>query len=1002
MKKRVIFIMAAVLALFAATANTALAATARTQAEALDWVNSKAGTYYDQDGLYGSQCVDLVRGYYVFFGESAVSGNGKDYATNAVPTASFTRYAKDSIPGGTLQAGDIFVSTNGTYGHVGIVLSATSLSNFTSMDANYDNGNADGGNHTTVQVRTHSGYDIWGIIRPKFSGSGATPTPTPTPTPVSYTVTFKDWNGGTLKTQVVLQGGAASAPTSPSRTGYNFTGWDKSFSNITGDLTVTAQYQVKSYSVTFRDWDGRQLESQIVNHGASAAEPNTPTREGYDFTGWDKSFTNVTGDLTVNALYQKKKYTVAFTYAAGGDIISSVEVEYGQAATAPTPPTVEGSTFVRWDRAFGSVTGNMTVDAIYGKNDGVVDVSAGRYYSLILKTDGTLWATGLNSSYQLGNGTNVNKKSPVQVLSNVKSMSAGIDHSLAVRNDNSLWAWGSNNYGELGDGTTTTRYTPRQVLTDVAFAYAGADFSVAVKTDGSLWTWGLNGARQLGDGTVENRYTPQKVMEDVAMASVGYDTVAALKTSGEVYCWGKYYGNPPLIVAGDCIYVASSSGSSSTYVSVYYIRSDGSLWERRNSSSASKLRDNALSVSGSKYSYSSYEYIAQGDANAMVSHDTHRLYVKTDGSLWASGYNDYGQFGNNATSSSSSSSQIKIWPFKVTFKTLDDSLIDTQLVWRNTAATAPTPPVKPGFVFDKWESAFSSVSADIIVYAAYKEESSLPSFTVTFKNWNGTVLKSQTVKQGQAATAPTTPTREGYAFAGWDKTFSSVTANLEVTAQYTQITTPALTVGSATGAPETDILIPVTLINNPGLAGFIFDLAFDNTKLVPVEVVKGAALVGGSLTTNLGGGDIGGLTFVRAMWNDASNFTENGTLFTVKFKVKEGAEDGAVPLTLTYTPGNVTNKDYDNVTLSVTQGQISVAQFKYGNIFTGADGDDAAIDVKDAVRLAQHLAGWSTAALSPSEKKAADVYPDNVVNVKDSVKLAQYLAGWAGVVLGQL
>ena len=120
----------------------------------------------------------------------------------------------------------------------------------------------------------------------------------------TYTVTFVDWNGTVLKTQTVEEGSSATAPSNPSREGYTFTGWDKAFTNVTSDLTVTAQYSIKQYTVTFKDWDGSTIITRTVNHGSSATAPSDPNRDGYNFIGWDKAFNNVTSDLTITAQYE--------------------------------------------------------------------------------------------------------------------------------------------------------------------------------------------------------------------------------------------------------------------------------------------------------------------------------------------------------------------------------------------------------------------------------------------------------------------------------------------------------------------------------------------------------------------------------------------------------------------------------------------------------------------------------------------------------------------------
>jgi len=120
----------------------------------------------------------------------------------------------------------------------------------------------------------------------------------------AYTVTFRDWNNTTLKTQFVNHGSAATAPADPTREGYTFTGWNVEFDNVTSNLTVTARYTIITYTVTFVGWDSTMLKTQTVNHGTAATAPTAPTRAGYTFTGWDAEFSNVTSNLTIRAQYE--------------------------------------------------------------------------------------------------------------------------------------------------------------------------------------------------------------------------------------------------------------------------------------------------------------------------------------------------------------------------------------------------------------------------------------------------------------------------------------------------------------------------------------------------------------------------------------------------------------------------------------------------------------------------------------------------------------------------
>ncbi len=189
----------------------------------------------------------------------------------------------------------------------------------------------------------------------------------------------------------------------------------------------------------------------------------------------------------------------------------------------------------------------------------VASVSAGAYFTAAVKEDGTLWTWGNNYYGQLGDGHGKNqknrigeacRKSPVQVVEDVQAVACGDYHTLILKTDGTLWACGNNARGELGTGDTTNRDIPVQVMTDVAAISAGQSSSAALKTDGTLWTWGFDRFNQLGTGQPlagedEMRFQsqPVQVMEDAALVSAGSYTTLAAKTDGTLWIWGSDFGN---------------------------------------------------------------------------------------------------------------------------------------------------------------------------------------------------------------------------------------------------------------------------------------------------------------------------------------------------------------------------------------------------------------------------------------------------------------------------
>lgn len=178
----------------------------------------------------------------------------------------------------------------------------------------------------------------------------------------SYTVTFKD--GKTvLKTEKVQHGSAATAPEVPEKDGKTFSKWDKGFSEVTSDLTINAVYDVDTFTVTFKDGD-TVLSIQTVEYEAAATAPDTARLsppESMHFAKWDKDFSKVTEDIEVSAVYELNVYTVIFKN--GETTLKTEMVKHGFAATPPNVYDTATEKFVGWDKSFDNVTSDLIVNA---------------------------------------------------------------------------------------------------------------------------------------------------------------------------------------------------------------------------------------------------------------------------------------------------------------------------------------------------------------------------------------------------------------------------------------------------------------------------------------------------------------------------------------------------------------------------------------------------------------------------------------------------------------
>lgn len=342
--------------------------------------------------------------------------------------------------------------------------------------------------------------------------------------------------------------------------------------------------------------------------------------------------------------------------------------------------------------------------------EGIVSVSAGRTHALAVTAEGKVVAWGSNGDGQLGSGVTVfETEKPVAVtgMNNALSVTVGGGGSFAlvVKSDHSLWACGINDRGQLGNGTTQGSAEYIKIMDDVSKAEAGENFAFAVKQDGTLWAWGANDRGQLGDGTTIDRLSPVKVADGIADTNAYY----ALTTDGRMLEIGNEFAeaatgvsrivdyNLAIMTDGtlwkcsvkyDDDYITGDVVDAWSYNdNMYYaIKNDGSLWDiyyRSNGNTKeTKLAEGFESLSGYLvWTYGADDYLMLIDTkndlyNGRTEWDEDGKYINlkkiaadvcfvatstvtdyegthfcidTSGQLYAFGKNYYGVFGKGRT-----------------------------------------------------------------------------------------------------------------------------------------------------------------------------------------------------------------------------------------------------------------------------------------------------------------------------------------------------------------
>jgi alpha-tubulin suppressor-like RCC1 family protein len=226
-------------------------------------------------------------------------------------------------------------------------------------------------------------------------------------------------------------------------------------------------------------------------------------------------------------------------------------------------------------------------------------VSMGVTNTLAIRNDGTLWAWGDNFAGGLGDGTTINKSSPVQVAGSWINAVAGNGQSYGIKSDKTLWAWGQGNKYQLGNNLTTNRSNPVQIAGSWNSITAHSEGAFGVRaTDGYLYSWGGNTYGQLGLSDTVTRSSPVQVGANspipgvwtymtagVRNTTVYYGTTFGIASDGSLWGWGYHIwgtiGDGTTVDKSSPVKIGNSSWTMVNNVqalTTYAIRSDGTLW----------------------------------------------------------------------------------------------------------------------------------------------------------------------------------------------------------------------------------------------------------------------------------------------------------------------------------------------------------------------------------------------------------------------------------------
>lgn len=610
------------------------------------------------------------------------------------------------------------------------------------------------------------------------------------------TVTFVDWDGtelGVKGGQSVRYGESATAPTPPEREGYTFQGWQGSYQNVTSNQVVKATYKINTYTVKFLDKEGKLLKSEKVEYGKDATPPtetNTPT--GYNFLGWDsENYKNVftrESDKTimVNGIYQWFNDDLQI-------VCNNV-----------TATRQSDGYYVYFDLTNGpkAITRGRAVVSLKTATGKLVDTTESAAFSI--PKNGTKTGMEVFIPCELA-ATNVE-------IIVVDSYSSGVPISEKVTEkiDQGLeWSEWS---------TLEPDETNPDIVVESRTEYRSRDkeFSTGNTKTKSGWTYTGNRTEQAGGwsgwgwnqiSSYDNESQRREVQTQTAVSSYNYKTQYNYNRWSNRTSGGSRFG--PCAGTWSGTYCGNKQewgwhDYSLKYISTTWSNQYGGNYNLYNSANDPWYNQSTRSVVastnyGTQYRYRDINYVysfyrwkdwddwssneVSANSNREVETRTTYRFKSTSAGI----ENDEGKEYtiSNKLDSSFAGKQITLYVYGYTGASdytneyIGQSVIADDGSYSFIFKLREEPTVKTGdfTVAIGIEGTTNTTVIDTI-------KAPKPTYEVKFYDWDGTVISTQTVTEGEDAVLPENPEKEGYDFLGWDKSVANITEDTEFFADF--------------------------------------------------------------------------------------------------------------------------------------------------------------------------------------------------------------------------